>query len=440
MGSLEKLKSVASDKILLYIEGDKVLQKNFGIYLQKTFKNFYQAYDGKEGFDLFLKEKPDLVIMDLDLLKKDSIELIIDMKEYDKNIKIVTVSSSNENYTLLQSIDMELSGMLLKPINFAQLVNKLISFLPPAKKTVAPKIEKLKTLQTINVSKKEDIIKKEKKIISEPNLLKVERKPIVVEQVEQKVKKEAEKKIEPNLKVESKLKIKTPKICIEDIEEFTKNQEELLLINHYKGIMIHNQGKFVSYHKNSFEIEASTAQIIAANYEKHIVLKVVNKNKYIFANIINIDLKANKLQLARPYYINYQDRDKNTLRLSVDKSFKVTMFFNNTHIEFKVKQISLKYIVLITNNRELSIKRNMQLDLTLGFEIDSPSTLIKEKKFTKTFAKGIVKRVNKTDTQLQIAMNLEVQKSGQSSLKKYLKQRESETIEELKKVMKKRSV
>jgi hypothetical protein len=167
-----------------------------------------------------------------------------------------------------------------------------------------------------------------------------------------------------------------------------------------------------------------------------VILKIANKNKYIFANIINIDLKNNRLQLIKPKYINYQQRDTSVLRLTADKSFKATMFFDKTHIDFKAKQISSKYVLLITDALELDVKSNMQLDLTLGFDIDSPSSLIKDKKFTKTFAKGTVLRVDKTSSGLQIAMEIEVQKSGQSNYLKYLKQREQETIEELKKIIK----
>jgi|GEM_PF-2369924 len=444
MSSLEKLKNVGADKTILYIESDKTLQKNFGIYLQKIFKNFYQAYDGQEGFKLFLKVKPEVIIMDLDLEKKDSIELIVDIQELDPNIKILIVSSSNENYTLLQSIDMGLAGMLLKPINFAQLADKLISFLPPVKKVLP-------------IQKEKPPIKPIVKPISKPVQSKIEIKPVEkvqsktdVKLVEKKVVKNIiQEKLSPKIevankspiiekesKVEPKLEIKIPKTCMEDIQDLCKHKESILMINTYKGITIQNRGEFLHCSDNSFELQTTVAQIVAANYEKHVVLKVENKNKYIFANIINIDLKNNRLQLVKPKYINYQRRDPEILRLTADKSFKATMFFNKTHIDFKAKQLSSHYVLLTTDALELDIKPSMHLDLTFGFEMASPSVLIKEKKFTKTFAKGIVIRVDKTSSGLHIAMSIEVQKSGQSNFSKYLKQRENETIEELKQIIK----
>lgn len=414
MSSLEKLKNVAKDKKILYIESDKSLQKNFGIYLQKTFKNFYQAYDGQEGYELFLKLKPDVVVMDLDLTKKDSIELIVDIQEVDDNIKILTVSSSNENYTLLQSLDMGLAGMLLKPINFVQLAKKLISFLPPVK-VVAPPIIKPKPA---------------------PILKKVEPKTTEKKIIEEKPKQKVQTELKEKVKKEPEVEIKIPKTCMEDMQELAKHKKSILIINAYKGILIQNRGDFYHYNDASFELETTVAQIVAAKYEKHVILNIENSDKYIFAKIINIDLKNNRLQLVKPKYINYQRRDPKVLRLTADKSFKATMFFNKTHIDFKAKQLSSQYVLLTTDVLELDIKPDMQLDLTFGFEIASPSVLIKEKKFTKIFAKGRVIRVDKTSDGLHIAISIEVQKSGQSNFLKYLKQRENETIEELKQIIK----
>jgi len=438
MSSLEKLKNVAADKTILYIESDKTLQKNFGVYLQKIFKNFYQAYDGQEGFILFLKVKPEVIIMDLELEKKDSIELIVDIQELDPNIKILTVSSSNENYTLLQSIDMGLAGMLLKPINFAQLADKLISFLPPVKKVLPIQKEKPPIKPIVKPSAKPtqskiEIKPIEKKVVR--NIIQEKLSPkIEVENKPSIIEKEEIPKKEPI--IEPKLEIKIPKTCMEDIQDLCKHKESILMINTYKGITIQNKGEFLHCSDNSFELQTTVAQIVATNYEKHVVLKVENKNKYIFANIINLDLKNNILQLVKPKYINYQRRDPGILRLTADKSFKATMFFNKTHIDFKAKQLSSHYVLLTTDTLELDIKPNMHLDLTFGFEMASPSVLIKEKKFTKTFAKGIVIRVDKTSSVLHIVMSIEVQKSGQSNFSKYLKQRENETIEELKKIIK----
>lgn len=427
MSNLEKLKNVASDKILLYIESDKKLQNNFGIYLQKTFKAFYQAYDGEKGFEIFLKVKPDVIIMDLDLEQKNAIEFIVDSKDINEDVIIITLSQSNDNYLLLQSIDMNLAGMLLKPINFSKLASKLIQVLPKVKEEEPLKKEVVKSAQKLI-----------KKSISYP-ILKQETVK-VKEKIEQK---KSPKRVKPQQNPEQKVQIKSPikktipKTCMEDIDKFYQDKENIVLINTYKGIPIQNKGEFISCNNTICELKASTAQIVAANYEKYLIIKIEKYNKFIFATIANLNLKNKTIKIVKPKYIEYIQRENSTPRITADESFKASIFYNKMHIELHPKDLSFNSVLLTTHNSELDIKQNMQIDLTLGFDTDSPSSLIKEKKFIKTFAKGIVTRVKNSSDEIDIAFTITVQKSGQSSYLKYLKQRENETIQELKTIMKK---
>ena len=56
----------------------------------------------------------------------------------------------------------------------------------------------------------------------------------------------------------------------------------------------------------------------------------------------------------------------------------------------------------------------------------------KEKKFTKIFAKAKVIRIDKNKSNTNIIVLLDIQKAGQNTFKKYLQQREMETIHEFK--------
>jgi len=436
MSNLEKLKNIGSDKTLLYIESDAVLQKKFGIYLQKTFKSFYQADDGLKGFELFLKVKPDVVIIDLDLKKKDAIEIIVDIQAVNDKVVIITLSQSNDNYFLLQSIDMNLAGMFLKPINFSKLATKLIQVLPEVKKRepVKAEPEARKVVKTIKKPISQPIVKQkiEQKIVkSKITKGKPQKEEIKIPQEvksEQKPKKEVQK--------ESPIKITIPKTCMEDLSKFYKDKENILLINTYKGIPIQNKSEIIHCDDTVCELKASTAQIVVANYEKHLIIKVEKVNKFIFAPTLNLDLKNNIIKIVNPKYIDYIQRQKSAPRVTADKSFKASIFYNKIHRELLAKELSFNSILLTTNDLALDIKPNMQIDLTLGFDADSPSSLIKEKKFIKTFAKGIVTRVENSSKGMNIVFNIEVQKSGQSSYSKYLKQRENKIIEELKKIIK----
>ena len=101
-----KLQKTAANKTLLYIDGDKQTQKNYGIYFQKSFSKLYQAFDGEEGFDLFEKYTPDVVILNLDLEKKDAIDLVDDIQDLKEDVMMIAISDPCDNLDLMETLDM----------------------------------------------------------------------------------------------------------------------------------------------------------------------------------------------------------------------------------------------------------------------------------------------------------------------------------------------
>ena len=59
-----------SDLSVLYIESDLSLQKEISMHLKKIFSKVYQAFDGIDGLNQYKKNKPDIVLTDLNLSKK----------------------------------------------------------------------------------------------------------------------------------------------------------------------------------------------------------------------------------------------------------------------------------------------------------------------------------------------------------------------------------
>ncbi len=427
MSDLIKLQRVAANKSLLYIESDRVLHKNYGIYFQKSFKNFYQAFDGVEGFEMYQKFRPDVVILNLELEKKDAIELIADIQEIHENVTLISISDECENYDLLQTLDMGLDKMLLKPVGFAQIAYILTALLPPPPPP-PPKPELPKKDASIN---KEEISKKEK-IISIPK-----------KEISQKVShEEKEEKKEPSLE-KSQMPVKTKKdiqepivkseseICFELLQKLSKQNTLVEFINSYKGIMVLHDGVIGEVQKESFTIKVNITQIMAAKSEKQILIKTPD-DKYINARLEGIDLKSTSLQLVNPKILQYKQRDKDHARILADKSFKASIYFHKKLVDFEVSYISFKSAVLICERRNSDFKVGDKMDITLGFDISGPSAMIRDKKFTKIFAKCEVLRIDEKRDYKKVVVLLDVNKAGERTLKKYLTERESEIIYEFK--------
>lgn len=124
---LQHLKSLTQNLSVIYVEDSKTLQKQVGRFLTKVFSKFYQAYDGKEGLKEYIKYEPDIVITDLTMPKKNGLEMIVDIKDINPEVKIVVISAHNDDETLFNVIDLGIIDFIQKPIDLDKLTNSLIS-------------------------------------------------------------------------------------------------------------------------------------------------------------------------------------------------------------------------------------------------------------------------------------------------------------------------
>jgi len=440
MTDLNKLKEVANDKSILYIDGDKVLQKNFSVYFQKTFKLFFQAFDAKEGLEVFKKNKPDIVITELDLDVIDAIEMLTDIKDIDEKVIIISLSKEDsENYELLQNLDMGLNKILLKPVNFANLASTIIDILPkPQKKKITPKktIPKPTTIiqpkptktKTTNTIKKDPIQTKPTK--KEP-VEKVEK--IDLKKIKPKEKSDLKKIDKKQVQAPQAKKQKTIESCMDDIKELCDEKTTVMVLNAYKGISIQNSAELISCDNKTLKAKVSIAQILSIKYENHAVFYIDKIKKHILAELLSIDIKNSTVKFKNPRYIPYKQRNKTYSRILVDKSFKASMYLNNTHVDFVPSYVSFNSAVFYTDNISLAIEVGSGFDITLGFDLIGPNKMISERKFTKIFAHGEVIRVDPYKEGINIIIKLDVKKAGQNVFKKYLQQRELEIVKELKK-------
>ena len=77
-------------KKILFVEDEPTLQKAVGEILTQEGFEVLSALDGEEGLELIKKEKPNLVLLDLILPKKDGFEVLKEMKE-DEELKDIPV-------------------------------------------------------------------------------------------------------------------------------------------------------------------------------------------------------------------------------------------------------------------------------------------------------------------------------------------------------------
>jgi len=112
---------------VLIVEDDKVLNDFFYEFLQIYFNAIFQAYDGIEALEIYKKEKPSLIITDINLPKLDGLSFIEEIRKKDKKTQVIVASAHSEQSKLLKAIELNLITYLIKPIDQTKLHETLNS-------------------------------------------------------------------------------------------------------------------------------------------------------------------------------------------------------------------------------------------------------------------------------------------------------------------------
>jgi len=89
----------------------------------------FEAGDGIEGVKLFLKIKPDLVTMDVNMPKADGIQALRAILKIDPTAKVIMISSVEEKHIVQDAIKLGARDYVVKPFdrsNVPLVINKVI--------------------------------------------------------------------------------------------------------------------------------------------------------------------------------------------------------------------------------------------------------------------------------------------------------------------------
>ena len=84
------------------------------------------ASNGQDAIDLYKKESPELVFLDIVMPVKDGIAAITEIKAYDKDADIIVVSSVGTQTQLKAAIEAGANDFIQKPLN-AEQIHHIIS-------------------------------------------------------------------------------------------------------------------------------------------------------------------------------------------------------------------------------------------------------------------------------------------------------------------------
>lgn len=110
---------------ILYIEDDEGVRTATSRSLARMFNELYEAKDGEEGFSLYNKYHPDIILTDINMPKMDGLTLIKKIRKLDKTTKIIISTAFSEKDYLMDAIDLKLEKYIIKPLTSRNLIPAL---------------------------------------------------------------------------------------------------------------------------------------------------------------------------------------------------------------------------------------------------------------------------------------------------------------------------
>lgn len=111
---------------ILVIDDDPQIRKLFKRKLSSEGYDIREASNGKEGYRLYCREFPDLVITDIVMPEKEGIEMITDLKREFSDVKIIAISGggkgSPDGY-LLVAKHLGVERTFTKPVEWSELID-----------------------------------------------------------------------------------------------------------------------------------------------------------------------------------------------------------------------------------------------------------------------------------------------------------------------------
>jgi CheY-like chemotaxis protein len=128
---------------ILLVEDNPIDREiTLGVMKKHNFaKTIHVVEDGEEALQYIfnnvnaeagMNSKPKMILLDLKLPKVDGIEVLrkIKMDDRTKNIPVVVLTSSSEEFDIVSSYDLGVNSYILKPVNFKKMVDAINEMWP----------------------------------------------------------------------------------------------------------------------------------------------------------------------------------------------------------------------------------------------------------------------------------------------------------------------
>lgn len=133
-------------KSVLIIEDDKAIVDLLEIHIKDLDCKVLKAYDGEKGLELALKEKPDLIILDISMPKMDGLQVCQKVRVV-QNTPILMLTAKSEEIDRVLGLELGADDYLTKPFSIRELIARIKAIFRRSSMTIVKEEESVGILK-----------------------------------------------------------------------------------------------------------------------------------------------------------------------------------------------------------------------------------------------------------------------------------------------------
>ena len=117
------MSSYSNQISILYVEDEDDVREGYSRALKRISKDLVTAQNGEIGLEKYKEFFPDMIVSDIKMPVMNGIDMIKAIKDINPEAKIIFTTAHSESGYLLEAIDIQVDGYLLKPVNKKALIS-----------------------------------------------------------------------------------------------------------------------------------------------------------------------------------------------------------------------------------------------------------------------------------------------------------------------------
>ncbi len=122
---MQENKNYLKKLTILFVDDEDGVRQSYEMLLNMWAKKAYSGSNGAEGLELFKKYKPDIIVTDIKMPVMNGLDMTRNIKEIDPNVPIIITTAHQEPELLLDAVELQVDGYIVKPIPKKELKKRL---------------------------------------------------------------------------------------------------------------------------------------------------------------------------------------------------------------------------------------------------------------------------------------------------------------------------